>query len=238
MNLNFFPILAIYALIALQNISILSAESSSDEQGSALEYLAQKRAVATVQSEGTQTVKGNRFYKKNMSFSVAIPEYLRGGIINEVDDTQVLFGKDEDGMVVVTIIPTTCKVVSTRECIEIAKETFYSFELSKLEKACPGSKIRYESQWIEKPHSGYFAVVEVPGGITFLDNNGLTQIDSLRGYLVSFVDGIVVIIVVEEKMISRKCGEDFLPIDFVRIRLLDEAVKVLKSFRSHSTATL
>lgn len=222
----------------MKNYYFNSSEDFLRIEASDLEKLAHKKAVARVQSEGTPTVKGNRFYKKNMSFSVEIPEYLRDGIINEVHDTQVLFGKDEDGMVVVTTIPTTCKVESTRKRIEIAKEMFYSCELSRLETACPGSKIRHESEWTDKPHSGYFAVVEVPGGISFIDSDGYSEIDLLRGYLVSFVDGVVVIIIVEERTISYKCGDDYLPIDFVRIRFLDEAVKVLKSFRLHSTAML
>lgn len=185
---------------------------------------------------GKPNVVDDRFYMKNHSFSVYLPEVFRNGYIDEdaSEPLSIAMFRDASGenMVMINVTQTMRYECSPEAWLMISKQAFPRW-ISVIQNQNGAARVLHESEWQSRARAGYFGLMELPGGVTRQDSG---DEDVIRGYLVSFIDDCIIHITVQDSHVSFKSGGVYQPIDTIRAELLRQATLLLESLRCEQNA--
>jgi hypothetical protein len=195
--------------------------------------LEQERADWPPRSE--PKITGGRLYMP--VFSILLPDKFWGGTIDgracDLLSTVTLSDDTSGDLAVIDALQTTAGPVSIEKCLEISKDSFFHWKKSSILRQVPTARVLHEEKWADNQRAGYFVLMEVPAGVGMIDESGeVVEKDVIRGYLVSFIDGRVVSICVQDNVFSFKWCDRYFSLEIIKNELLSQAADILKSYRT------
>lgn len=173
-------------------------------------------------------IKNNRFYMKNGSFSIGLPEEYRDALINEDGyemSSIAILSKHSGETAVIMTEQTRIFAISSAQALKKAKEHFQTEDLKILMECIPDSTLLYETDWSNRNLAAYLAIFRVPRGCTFYDQPEPEFADVVRAYLAGYIEGAYVTVVISD--LDRKNESPELYAD-----LLNRAVAILESYEN------